>query len=130
MHRFSVRLAGHIMLGAFASVVLLHLLVLRDIVPWQMLWGGLADTTDIAGLSLFAIGVALFVMFVTANNLAYIPPLFPRLMRILMWIICGYLLVNTAGNLLSANIVEQYYFAPITCVLSVCAARVAWGTKE
>lgn len=91
MHRFSMRMAGIILLVAFVAITIIHLLVLRGTIPYQLLWGGLAETNNIAALSLFAIGVSLFVVFVTASNLSYIPTLFPRVMQILMWIICGYL---------------------------------------
>lgn len=127
MHRFSVRMAGIILLVAFVAITIAHLLVLRGTIPYQLLWGGLAETNNIVALSLFAIGVSLFVVFVTASNLSYIPTLFPRVMQLLMWIICGYLFFNTIGNFLSYNAIERYYFAPVTCILTICAGRVAWA---
>lgn len=126
MHRFSVRVAGTLLLVAFTGMTIVHVLVLRGVVPYQLLWGGLADTNNIASLSLFAIGVSLFVVFVTAQNMSYISPFFPRVMRLLMWVICGYLFFNTIGNVLSQTAFEQYYVAPLTGILTLCAARVAW----
>lgn len=127
MRRFSVSLAGNILLVAFGAMIIVHMLVLRGVIPFYLLWGGMVDVGNLVGLELFAIGVSLFVMFVTASNLRYITPLLPRTMNITMWIICGYLLINTLGNLFSQNTIEQYYIAPITLVLAICAGRVAWA---
>lgn len=127
MQWFSRRLAGQIVMISFSLLLGLHLLILLGSVPFTLFWGGRADANNIGGLTIFALGVTLFVIFVTASNLQYIPPIFPRLMRGIMWIICGYLLMNTLGNVWSPNIVEQYYFAPTTLILAICAGRVAWS---
>jgi hypothetical protein len=72
--------------------------------------------------------IALFI-FVIANNLGYIKPLFPRLMRWSMWLICGYLCLNTLGNAVSPAPFEQFFFAPLTLVMAICAGRVAYGQR-
>jgi len=126
MHWFSRQRAGDFLMLAFGLLLIVHLLILRGTIPYALVWGGLANDANIMGISLVALGVTLFVLFVTASNLRYIQPLFPRLMQLCMWIICGYLLVNTLGNALSTSTIEQYYLAPLTFILALCAGRVAW----
>ncbi|MFM7679361.1 MAG: hypothetical protein ACKO83_10995 [Roseiflexaceae bacterium] len=127
MQWFSRTLAGHVLLVAFGILLLVHLLILLGAIPYTAFWGGRADARTIVGLTIFALGVTLFVLFITASNLQYIIPLFPGIMRILMWGICAFLLLNTLGNALSNNATEQYYLAPLTFILAICAGRVAWS---
>ena len=126
MHWFSRQRAGDLLIFAFGLLLGVHLLILRGTIPYALVWGGLANERNIVSLSLVALGMTLFVLFVTASNLHYIQPLFPRLMRLCMWIICGYLCINTLANAWSTNHIEQYYLAPLTFVLAMCAGRVAW----
>jgi hypothetical protein len=45
--------------------------------------------------------------------------------KVLVWIIFVFLLLNTLGNLASGVSAENFVFAPITLVLALCALRLA-----
>ena len=129
MHYFTPRRAGHFLLAAFSGMIVFHLLVIRGTIPASLIWGGGATPDNAIGLELIAIGVIALFIFIIANNLGYIKPLFPRLMRWSMWLICGYLCFNTLGNAVSAAPFEQFFFAPLTLVMAICAGRVAYGQR-
>ncbi len=129
MYYFTPRRAGHFLMAAFSGMIIFHLLVIRGTIPATLIWGGEAIPDNAIGLELIAIGVIALFIFVIANNLGYIKPLFPRLMRWSMWLICGYLCLNTLGNAASPAPFEQFFFAPLTLVMAICAGRVAYGQR-
>jgi hypothetical protein len=86
MHYFTPRRAGHFLLVAFGGMIIFHLLTIRGTLPTSLIWGGGATPDNAIGLELIAIGVIALFIFVIANNLGYIKPLFPRLMRWSMWL--------------------------------------------
>jgi hypothetical protein len=129
MHYFTPRRAGHFLLAAFSGMIVFHLLVIRGTIPVSLIWGGGATPDNAVGLELIAIGVIALFIFVIANNLGYIKPLFPRLMRWSMWLICGYLCLNTLSNAVSLAPFAQFFFAPLTLVMAICAGRVAYGQR-
>lgn len=130
MHYFTPRRAGYFLLAAFSGMIGFHLLIIRGIVPATLVWGSAAPPDNAIGLELIAIGVIILFIFVSATNLGYIKPLFPRLMRWSMWGICGYLCLNTIGNAASPVPFVQFFFAPLALIMAICAGRVAHGQRN
>ena len=43
----------------------------------------------------------------------------PKVIRIGSWVVTGFMVLNTLGNLASVNDVEKFLFAPLTLVLAI-----------
>jgi hypothetical protein len=107
-------------------LLIFHLLVLLKIVPADIMWGGQANAGNIVMLELIAIVVALFFGYVIAAKTGYFQVgKFMGVVKVLVWIIFAFLLLNTLGNLASGVSAENFVFAPITLVLALCALRLA-----
>jgi hypothetical protein len=123
-----LKVAGNVLLVAFVLVVGFHLLVLLGLVPPDIVWGGQigASSSNLIVLESIALVVSLFFAVVTAAKLGYIQAdRFKVAIRVCLWIIFAYLLLNTIGNLASVNSVEKAVFAAITLLLALFALRVA-----
>lgn len=122
----SAKLAGNILLFSLGLLLLFHILVLFKIIPADIMWGGQATSTNIITLEIIAIVVTLFFGFVIAAKTGYINTgKFAVVVNILVWIIFLFLLLNTLGNLASGVSAENFVFAPVTLVLTLCAFRLA-----
>lgn len=124
---FSARLAGTILLAAFAALAVFHVLVLLGAAPPNIVLGGAAaGSPNFALLEGIALLVTLLFALIVAVRLGYLDgAALRRAARWAVWLIFAYLLLNTAGNLASASSFEAYVFAPLTFVLALCALRLA-----
>jgi predicted membrane-bound spermidine synthase len=77
-------------------------------------------------LEIVALAVTLFFGFVIAAKTGYVNVgKFAGVVKVLVWIIFIFLLLNTLGNLASGVSAESFIFAPITLMLALCALRLA-----
>ncbi|MEP7133942.1 MAG: hypothetical protein ABI904_03320 [Chloroflexota bacterium] len=122
----SAKLAGNILLASLGLLLVFHILVLLKVVPATMMWGGQATSANLILLEIVALAVTLFFGFVIAAKTGYVNAgKFTGVVKVLVWIIFAFLLLNTLGNLASGVSAENFIFAPITLVLALCALRLA-----
>lgn len=122
----SAKLAGNILLFSLGLLLIFHLLVLLKIVPANMMWGGQANAGNIVMLEIVALAVTIFFGFIIAAKTGYFQVgKFMGAVKILVWIIFAFLLLNMLGNLASGVSAENFIFAPITLILALCALRLA-----
>jgi len=122
----STKLAGNILLFSLGLLLVFHVLVILEIIPASILWGGQATSSNLIMLEIIAIAVTLFFGYVIAAKTGYVNAgKFRGLINVLVWIIFLFLLLNTLGNLASGVSAENFIFAPITLILALCALRLA-----
>ena len=124
----SVGLAGKILMGALTLLVFLHVLILLKVVPSDIIWGAQINnsSTNLIMLETIALAVTLVFIGIVAVKMDYIKlGKFKRATNVGVWVIFGYLILNTVGNLASGVSAENLVFAPITLVLAFCALRLA-----
>jgi len=124
----SVKVAGNILLSSLALLAVFHVLVLLNVVPSTIVWGGqvAGSPTILLALELIALVVTLFFVDVVAAKLGYIQlGKFQKATKIGVWLIFAYLILNTVGNLAAHTSFESLIFAPITLFLALCALRLA-----
>ena len=124
----SANLAGNILLMFMGLLVIFHILVLLNVVPASIIWGGQVENTSNAFITLEMISLLLTLAFaiIIAAKLGYINAgNFQRIVNIGVWVIFAYLILNTIGNLASGVAAENWFFAPITLVLAFFALRLA-----
>ncbi len=121
-----VRVAGNILLLAFGLLAIFHVLVLAGIVPADIVWGGRTgdSTANILTLEIFALVTTMLFGAIVAAKMGYIlAGRFARVITIGLWILFGYMLLNTVGNLAASTTTEKL-FAPLTIILALGALRL------
>jgi hypothetical protein len=125
----SAQTAGNVLLVLFGLLAAFHILILFNLLPSTIVWGGRAATSS-SPRALLTVSLIFNVLFamVVAAKIGYLDV--SRLSRgidILLWIIFAYLLLNTAGNLASSSSLEKLLFTPITIVAALLVLRLAIG---
>ena len=124
----SAKLAGNILLFSLGLLFIFHILVLFNVIPAEIVWGGqLKDVpANLVVLESIALLVTALFILIVATKTGYLQT--GRLsgtINIGLWLIFAYMLLNTLGNLASGISFEKLVFAPITIILALCAFRLA-----
>jgi hypothetical protein len=124
----STKTAGNVLLALFGLLVVFHIIILFDLLPSNVVWGGQAGGSPSNLRTLETISLIFTVLFATvvAAKIGYIKVgKFSGVVNIILWIIFAYLLLNTAGNLASSSSFETVLFTPITIVAALLVFRLA-----
>ncbi|MDO9444932.1 MAG: hypothetical protein Q7K37_06405 [Dehalococcoidia bacterium] len=128
--RIAARLAaaGYLLVAAFQAALALG-------VPWgEVSWGGRHEGVLPASLRAGSAAAALFLVAAAGVMLLAARPLADqsrqvRLARRVAGALAFLLLLNAFGNLMSESGVEQAVMTPVSVVLGVLTALVAWGPR-
>src|SRR4030095_11561838 len=102
----SARTAGNVLLALFGLLVVFHIIILSDLLPSDVVWGGQSagSPSSLRILENFSLIFTGLFGFVVAVKIGYIKVgKFSRVINSLLWIIFAYMLLNTAGNLVSRS---------------------------
>jgi hypothetical protein len=124
----SEKLAGNLLLISLGLLAIFDILILLNIVPSNIVWGGqIKDpAVNLIVLELIALVVTFIFAIIIAAKMDYIKAGgFTKAVNIGVWVIFAYLILNTLGNLASGVSFENLIFAPITLALVFCAFRLA-----
>ena len=124
----SVKLAGNLLLISLGLLVIFDILILLNVLPSNIVWGGqIKDpAANLSVLELIALVVTFIFAIVIAAKMDYIKAGgFTKAVNIGVWVIFAYLILNTLGNIASGVSFENLIFAPITLALAFCAFRLA-----
>jgi hypothetical protein len=120
--------AANALLAALGALALFHLLMLARVLPPDLAWGGrmvgppgLLTLLEIAGL----VVTALFAAVVAAKAGFWEAPWAGKVTTIAVWVVFGYFVLNTSGNLLSTSPLERAIFTPVSAILALLALRLA-----
>lgn len=123
----SVRVAGHILLVMLGALVIFHILILAGVLPASLVWGGEAqfDSQKISLEVLALIVTGLMIWLVLAKlNYVEAKKLKPKL-KMGLWVVAIYLLLNALGNIASSSDQESMIFTPIALLLALLFIRLA-----
>ena len=124
----SAKLAGNILFVAFGLLAVFHVLVLLGVIPAEIVWGGMIQgvPSNLITLEIISLLVTLLFLTILAARAGAIPAgRFSGAVRVGVWLIFAYLVLNTLGNLASGVSFENLVFAPVTIFLALCAFRLA-----
>lgn len=123
-----VKLAGSILLVLFGVLAVFHILILFNLLPSGIVWGGQfgGASASLRTLEMVSLGFTILFALVVAARVGYIPAgRLARVVNILLWVIFAYLLLNTVGNLASSSLTEKVIFTPLTILAALLALRLA-----
>ncbi len=124
----SARLAGNILLISMVLLEMFYVLILFEVVPSDIVWGGEIknSSANLITLELIAVFVTLVFIMIIAAKIGYLKlSKINKLINVGVWFVFGYLILNTIGNLASDVNAEKLIFAPITIILTFFAYRLA-----
>ena len=124
----AANLSGKILIGAFILMLILHALILLQVVPPNIVWGGQinADQSNLTQLEIIAIAATLLFAGIVVGKMNLLKSgKSNKLINIGMWIVFAYLIFNTIGNFASGVSAETLVFGPLTIVMAFCALRLA-----
>lgn len=128
----SAKLAGNILLTGLLLLGLFHVLVLLEIAPSEIVWGGntVGSDSNLLLMEMIALIITLLFILIVAVRLGYIPGvMLKNTVGIGMWIIFAFFILNTVGNLASNITAEKLIFAPVTLVFAFLALSLAVGRR-
>jgi hypothetical protein len=123
----SIRTSGNILLVLFALLAAFHIVILFNLLPAAIVWGGRAGSSSaLPGLLTISLVFNVLFAIAVAVKLGYIHVAGDgRVINVLLWLMFAYLLLNTAGNLASNSSFEKLLFTPITLVAAFLVLRLA-----
>lgn len=112
--------------------VLLHVAILMGTIPYEMVWSGRLESHDqMVVFETVSIVINLTILAIISLKAGLIRVrLHPVILRVAFWLLCGLFLLNTIGNLMSNNTLEQLLFTPLTAILSMLCFRLAISKEE
>lgn len=124
----SERLAIYGLLSMLSLIIVFHLLVILQIIPYQIVWGGRmkteAEMFQFESVSLLINSVFIIVVLMRANILKL--GSHPVKIKVLLWLMVILFFLNTIGNLFAITSFEKFFFTPLTAILCLFSLRLTW----
>jgi len=120
--------AVHGLLAIFSGLLLFHVLVILQVIPYAIVWGGKLESvqqmqrfeTEAIIINLIIIGIVLtkagYVLHSLQNS---------RAMQFVLWVLVIAFSINALGNFLADTTVETLVFTPLTLLSAVLMYRLA-----
>ena len=123
----SIRLASNIIITINTIALLMHVLILLKIMPYDFVWGGrLKSETDLIIFESISIVVQTVFISIIAVKAGYVlKGKFKRTVNIGTWVMFGLMVLNTIGNVVSISGLETMVMTPLTSVLALLVFRLA-----
>jgi hypothetical protein len=122
----SIRLASNIIITINLIAILMHILILLKILPYNFVWGGkLKSESDMIIFESLSIVVQIIFILMIAVKAGYVfKGKLKRTVNVGIWVLFGLLVLNTLGNLVSNSWLETIIMTPITSVLALLLFRL------
>lgn len=122
-----VTIAQYGLIICLSIFLIFHICVLLQIIPYSIVWGGrLKSKTEMYRFETISILVNLIflgIILEQAHLLTFGIP--QKALTIMLWIMAALFLLNTLGNAVSKNKLEQKLFTPITLLLAILSLILA-----
>ncbi|PJZ58075.1 hypothetical protein [Leptospira barantonii] len=121
------RTAGYCFIFIFVAITIFHLLVLTQIIPYTIVWGGrltnLEEMYVFESLSIVLNSFFIWIALMKTGNTKTILP--QKAITVILWIMAALFSLNTIGNILSQNDLERIVFTPVTAILAILCMLLA-----
>ena len=132
MSQIPYKKAIDLVLIILSIVSIFHLLVLTEVVPYNIVWAGkINSVSEMRVFEFFSLtinAVIILVIAIKANYLKWNVPV--RFLNGFIWFIFFLFSLNTIGNLFAATNFEKFVFTPITFILAVLCLRIVREKKK
>lgn len=109
------------LLGLFSVVIIFHLSVITQIIPYKIVWAGkLNSAKEMYAFEITSITINLFFLVILLLRAHYIKHTIPeRLLNLILWMFLVLFVFNTIGNLMAETAFERFVFTPMTLLAAV-----------
>jgi hypothetical protein len=128
----SERFAIRSLLFTFSIVIVFHLLVLLQVIPYTIVGGGrIENKTQMFRAEFLALATNMLMLAIVAAKAGFLKwQLSFKAYRIIFWIMTLLFLLNTIGNLFSKSEIEKAIFTPLTLLLALLCFRLAYHQTQ
>ena len=108
-------------------LALIHACILTDLIPYDMVWGGRLNSRleAIRFETIALLATLIMLLVVIMRKVYYNRGLNPLVIKVFLWLMTVMFLLNAAGNFASYNVIEKYFFGPITILMFLSCLRLA-----
>jgi hypothetical protein len=109
-----------------ALLAVFHILVILNVIPSDMVWGGRSAPGSAGCLETVGVTVTVLFMLVTAMRAGFLwPGRLRRTVRAAMWVVFVYFTLNVVGNVAAVSVAEKIVFIPVSVIMALLALRLA-----
>ncbi|MGV3656675.1 MAG: hypothetical protein ACO1NX_01930 [Chitinophagaceae bacterium] len=121
------KLAAYSFIFILVLVIVFHVLVLANVIPYQIVWGGrIGNRSELILFEVASITINLLMLSVILLKVKIIKwRVPPKLVTVALWVMFAIFVLNTLGNLLSINSFEKWVFTPMTLLLALLSLKLA-----
>lgn len=110
-----------LLIGLLSLVIVFHILVLLQIIPYNISWGGRLKTVqEMYVFEIVSIALNLFLIWIVwlrAKNVK------SKIVNIILWVFFGIFSLNTIGNLFAQTTFEKY-FSILTLIFALLILKI------
>lgn len=119
------------MLSLLIVVILFHILVLIQIIPYTIVWAGKIDSVEkMRAFELLSIAINIFLITTLLLKGNYInTTISVKVLNGIIWLFVILFSLNTIGNLFSKTNFELFVFTPLTFVSALLCWRIVVGKR-
>ncbi|MES2284762.1 MAG: hypothetical protein V4547_03670 [Bacteroidota bacterium] len=121
MGKITKEQALKMMLGFLTLVVIFHLAIITQLIPYTIVWAGKLKTDDemyVFEAVSIAINIFLIILLLLKGN--YIKHgISNKVLNIILWLFVALFALNTIGNLMAETLFEKLVFTPLTLVSAI-----------
>lgn len=116
----------------FTLTTIFHICILAGILPYHMVWGGrLTNKTEMYQMESVSLLLNILFLVFAFFNSPFTQKRTPILLTRIGFTILGLLfLLNTLGNIVSKDRLEQLLFTPLTMITAILCFILAFRKKE
>ena len=120
-----------IQIALLAIVLVFHILVLSEIIPFTIVWAGkINNIEEMRKLEIISICINCGMILIFLLQADYIQNKIPkRILNIIIWLLVVLFSLNTIGNLFAKSRFELYFFTPITFISALLCLRIVIEKK-
>jgi hypothetical protein len=120
------------MLALLMAVILFHLSVFFQIIPYTIVWAGkLNNVQEMRVFESVSLLICIFHITVLLLKGNYIKNKIPTIIiNIVLWGFVALFTLNTVGNLFAKSSFELYFFTPLTFISALLSLRILLGKKS
>ena len=113
--------ALRIALGLLTAVIVIHLVIIINIIPYEIVWAGKLKSTNemyvYEGVSLLMIMVLFSTMLLKGNFIKH--KVNDKILNGILWFFMLVFALNTVGNLMAESLFEKAVFTPLTLISAI-----------
>jgi hypothetical protein len=132
LNRIPLQFAINTMLIILLLVISFHLLVLIQVIPYNIVWGGkFQNATQMRRFEIASIALNGLIIFIIAMRGQYIKLNFPlNTINLFLWLIVLLFSINIIGNLFAETKMEKIVFTPIATISMILCYRIVKGVRK